>query len=110
MFHLLTVFPQNSAEQPIYYLLKKSGNVTIWHFATRLEQPNSYLGHPPGLVDNPKANKATEQIKPMDEAKQAQLLLQTCPMKWQDQYSLTQGNIPQDLHSLFEVLATIEKC
>ena len=90
--------------------LKKSGKVTIWHFATRLEQLNSYLGHLPGFVGSPKANKATKQIQPMDEAKLAQLLLQTCPMQWQEQYSLTQGNIPHDLQSLLEVLETIEKC
>ena len=56
--------------------LKKSGKVTIRHFATRLEKPNSYLGRlPAGLVGSPKANKATKQIEPMDEAELAQLLL-----------------------------------
>ena len=90
--------------------LKKSGKVTILHFSMRLEQINSYLGRLPGLVDSPKANKATNQTKPMDEAELAQLLLQTCPTKWQDQYSLIQGNIPQDLCSLLKVLETIEKC
>ena len=61
--------------------LKKYGKVTIWYFVTCLEQLNCYLGCPPGLVNSPKANKATKQIEPMDEAELAQLLLQTCPMK-----------------------------
>ena len=39
------------------------------------EHLNSYLGRLPGLVDSPKANKATKQIEPMDEAELAQLLL-----------------------------------
>ena len=100
MLHLLTVFPQDSAEQQRYYLmmhLKKSGKLTIFHFEAHSEEQNSYLGHLPGLVNSPKSNKATMQIEPMDEAKLAQLLLQTCPTKWQDQYSLTQGNFPHDL-------------
>jgi hypothetical protein len=33
-----------------------------------------------------------------------------CPSHWQDQYSFTQGNIPQYLRSLLVVLKTIENC
>ena len=84
--------------------LKKYGKVTICHFARHLEQLNSYLGCLPGLVHSLTANNAKKQIEPMDEAEQAELLLRTCPIKWQDQYSPTQGNTPQDLQSLLEIL------
>jgi hypothetical protein len=38
----------------------------------------------------------------------AQLILKMCPSQWQDQYALTQGNIPQDLRSLLVILEVIE--
>ena len=44
-----------------------------------LEQQNSYLGHHPGLVDSPKANKTTKQIKPKDEAELAELFFEDMP-------------------------------
>ena len=61
--------------------LKTSGKVTIGYFATHLEQLNSYLGCLPGLVGSPKANKMTEQIKPIDEAKLAQTSFEDMPNK-----------------------------
>ena len=56
--------------------LKKSGNVTIWHLVTHLEQLKRILGRLQGLANSPKANKVTTQIMPMDEAKLALILLQ----------------------------------
>ncbi len=59
MVHLLTVFPQNAAEQERYYLsnvLKKPQQVGIRHFIQRLEQLNAYIAqlpcwyHSPGYV------------------------------------------------------------
>ena len=84
--------------------------MTICNFATQVEQLNSYLGRVPGLINSPKAIKTTKEIMPFDEAELTQLLLRMCQAAWQDQYSLTQGNIPQDLGSLLEVLETIEAC
>jgi hypothetical protein len=46
MFHLLTVFPNNAAEQEIYYLsnmLKKPQGVGIRQFIQRVEQLNAYI-------------------------------------------------------------------
>ncbi len=43
-FHLLTVFPQDAAEQERYYVnvhLKKTMQVLICHFIARVEQLNS---------------------------------------------------------------------
>jgi hypothetical protein len=39
----------------------------------------------------------------------AQLILKMCPMEWQNQYSLSQGIIPQDMQSLMDTLEIIEK-
>jgi hypothetical protein len=51
----------------------------------------------------------TKKITPFDEADLAQLILKMCPMEWQNQYSLSQGIIPQDMRSLLDTLEIIEK-
>ncbi len=46
MFHLLSVFPNNAAEQERYYItnvLKKPQRVSIRQFVQRVEQLNSYV-------------------------------------------------------------------
>jgi hypothetical protein len=50
MFHLLTVFPNNAAEQERYYIttmLKKPKRVSIRQFVQRVEQLNSYISQLP---------------------------------------------------------------
>ncbi len=50
MFHLLTVFPNNAAEQEKYYfsnMLKKPQRVGICQFVQRVEQLNTYAPQPP---------------------------------------------------------------
>jgi hypothetical protein len=46
MFHLLTVFPNNAAEQEQYYItkvLKKPQHISIRQFVQHVEQLNSYI-------------------------------------------------------------------
>jgi hypothetical protein len=50
VFHLLTVFPNNAAEQERYYLsnvLKKPQRVGICQFVQRAEQLNAYIAQLP---------------------------------------------------------------
>ncbi len=50
MFHLLTVFPNNAAEQDRYYItdvLKKPQCVSICQFVQRVEHLNSYISQLP---------------------------------------------------------------
>ena len=111
-FHLLTVFSQDAAERQKYYInvhLRKPAQVTIRHFADRVEQLNSYLDHLPGLIDSPKAIASTKKIQAFDEAELSQLLLRMCHPKWQDQYNLTQGIIPQNLRNTIGILENIEQ-
>ena len=111
-FHLLQVFPNDAAERQKYYInnhLKKPAKVTIRHFADCVEQLNSYVGHLPGVVDSPKALPSTKRITAYDEAELAQALLRMCPMKWQDQFNLTQGIIPQSLQNTIKTLKNIEQ-
>ena len=62
-FHLLTIFPEDAAEQQQYYinlLLRKCNKVTIRNFISRIEQLNSYLGRLPGLIDSPNKIKTAK--------------------------------------------------
>ncbi len=46
MFHLLTVFPNNVADQERYYItnvLKKPQRISIHQFVQHIEQLNSYI-------------------------------------------------------------------
>jgi hypothetical protein len=111
-FHLLTVYPLDSEEQERYYInvhLKKPTRVLICHFVARILQLNSYLGTLPGVYDILKAIGKTKKIMPFDEVDLAQLILKMCPMECQNQYSLSQGIIPQDMQSLMDTLKIIEK-
>ena len=86
-FHLLTVFPQDAADQERYYVnvhLKKPARVLFCHFVGRVEQINSYLGRLPGVIDSPKVISKTKNIKPFDEANLSQLILKMFPMEWQN--------------------------
>ena len=70
-FHLLTVFPQDSAEQERYYVnvhLKKPARALICHFVGQVKQINSYLGWLPVVIDSPKTISKTKRIEPFDEA------------------------------------------
>ena len=75
----------------------------------RVEQINSYLGKMPGVYDSPKAIIKTNNIEPFNEVDLAQLILKMCPMEWQNQYSLSQGIITQDMQSLMDTLEIIKK-
>jgi hypothetical protein len=111
-FHLLTVFPLNAAENERYYLnvhLKNPARVLICHFVARILQINSYLGTLLGVYDSPMAIAKTKRITPFDEVDLTQLILKMCPMEWQNQYSLSQGIIPQDMGSLMDTLKIIKK-
>ena len=83
--------------------------MTILHFTDRVEQLNSYLGHLPEQIDSHKAISSTKKIKPFDKTELSQLLLRMCCIKWQDQFNLTQGFIPQNLHSTIKILENIEQ-
>jgi hypothetical protein len=114
MFHLLTVFSNNAAEQENYYLsnlLKKPQRVGIRQFLQRIEQLNAYVaqlhcwyyslsyvaGMTPANVQFSKADLASH-------------ILWMCPHQWQDQYNLQEmGMTPMDMHSLQASLKAIER-
>jgi hypothetical protein len=66
MFHLLTVFPNNAAEQEKYYLsnvLKKPQRVGIHQFVQRVEQLNAYIAQLPCWYYSPSCNAGMRLCK-----------------------------------------------
>ncbi len=63
MFHLLTAFPINAAEQEKYYIsnvLKKLQCINVHQFVPRVEQLNAYIAQMPCFYYSPSANASTK--------------------------------------------------
>jgi hypothetical protein len=113
MFHLLTVFPINAAEQEKYYLsniLKKPQWVGIRQFIQCVEQLNAYIVQLPCWYCSPSyVTSMTPANVPFTEAELASHVLRMCPHQWQDQYNLQEkGMTPMDMHTLQASLKAIE--
>jgi hypothetical protein len=114
MFHLLTAFPINVAEQEKYYIsnvLKKSQCVNVRQFVRRVEQLNTYIAQMPCFYYSPHANASTKlKNVPFMEAELGAHVLHMCPLPWQDQYNMNKkGMMPMDMHSLLMSLEAIER-
>jgi hypothetical protein len=113
MFHLLTVFPNNAAEQEKYYIsnmLKKPQWVGIRQFVQRVEQLNAYVAQLPCWYYSPSyVTGMTPANVPFTEADLASHVLWMWPHQWQDQYNLQEkGMTPMDMRSLQASLKAIE--
>ncbi len=113
MFHLLTVFPNNAAEQETYYLsnvLKKPQRDGIRQFVQRVEQLNAYVAQLPCWYHS--SSYVTGMILAnvsFTEADLASHVLRMCPHQWQDQYNLQEkGMTPMDMGTLLASLEAIE--
>ncbi len=63
MFHLLTAFPINAAEQEKYYImnvLKKPQRINVCQFVWHVEQLNAYIAQMPCFYYTPHANASTK--------------------------------------------------
>jgi hypothetical protein len=92
MFHLLTMFPINAAEQEKYYItnvLKKPQRINVRQFVRRLEQLNANIAQMPCFYNSPHANASIKpENVPFMDAKLGAYVLCMCPLMWQDQYNL----------------------
>ncbi len=114
MFHLLTVFPINAAEQEKYYIsnvLKKPQRVNVRQFVCRVEQLNAYITQMPCFYYSPNANASTKPKNvPLTEAELGAHVLYMCPIQWQDQYNMNKkGMTPIDMRLLLTSLEAIER-
>jgi hypothetical protein len=114
MFHLLTAFPINAAEQEKYYILnviKKPQCVNMCQFVRPVEQLNAYIAQMPCFFYSPNANaSAKSQNVPFNKAELGAHVLHMCPIQWQDQYNLNKkGMTPMDMRLLLISLEAIER-
>jgi hypothetical protein len=113
MFHLLTAFPINVAEQEKYYItnvLKKPQRIPVRQFVRRVEQLNAYIAQMPCFYYSPQANASTKpENVPFPEAELGAHILHMCPIQWQDQYNLNKkGMTPLNMCALLTSLEAIE--
>jgi hypothetical protein len=113
MFHLLTAFPINAAEQEEYYIsneLKKPQRINVRQFIWRVEQLNAYIAQMPCFYYSPHANASTKpENVPFTEAELGAHVLHMCPLPWQDQYNMNEkGMTPMDMPLLLTSLEAIE--
>jgi hypothetical protein len=85
MFHLLTAFPINAAEQEKYYILnvlKKPRRLNVHQFVRRVEQLNTYIAQMPCFYCRPNANVSTKPKNiPFTEAELGSHVLRVCPIQ-----------------------------
>jgi hypothetical protein len=113
LFHLLTAFPVNAAEQEKYYIsnvLKKPQHVNVCQFVCRVEQLNAYIAQMPCFYYSPNANASTKPENiPFMEAELGSHVLRMCPIQWQDQYNMNKkGMMPMDMRLLLTLLEAIK--
>jgi hypothetical protein len=113
MFHLLTAFPINAAEQEKYYIsnvLKKPQRIKVRQFVRRVEQLNAYMAQMPCFYYSPNANASTKPKNvPFMEAELGAHVLRMCSLPWQDQYNMNEkGMTLMDMCLLLTSLEAIE--
>ncbi len=85
MFHLLTAFPINTAEQEKYYILnvlKKPQCINVRQFVHWVEQLNAYIAQMPCFYYSPNANVSTKpENVPFTEAELGAHVLHMCPLQ-----------------------------
>ncbi len=112
MFHLLTAYPINAAEQEKYYftnLLKKPQHVYVRQFVRHVEQLNAYIAQMPCFYYSPNANASTKpESIPFTESELGSHVLCMCPIQWQDKYNMNKkGMVPMDMRLLLTLLEAI---
>jgi hypothetical protein len=113
MFHLLTVFPINAAEQEKYYVtnvLKNPQHINIHQFVRWVEQLNAYIAQMPCFYYSPHVDASTKPKNvPFTEAELGAHVLRMCPLQWQDQYNMNKkGMMLMDMHPLVTLLEAIK--
>jgi hypothetical protein len=111
MFHLLTVFPNNAAEQEKYYLSNVHKKPQRVGFVQCIEQLNAYIMQLPCRYYSPSYNAdMTLANVPLSKADLVSHVLRMCPHQWQDQHNLQEKCMtPMDMHSLQASLKAIER-
>ena len=113
MFHKLTVFSCDAAEQQKSYMmgsLKKPHNMSIKKHVSCFETINDYISLLPMLQDSSLAVASTKKGNvPFNDATLAGIVLATCHIDWRNLYELNHKTVPESTRSMLHDLETIEK-
>jgi hypothetical protein len=114
MFHHLTAFPINAAEQEKYYItnvLKKPQRINVCQFVCCVEQRSAYIAQMLCFYYSPNANASTKpKYVLFREAELGSNVLHMCHIQWQDQYNMNEKNMtPMDMRLLLTSLEAIER-
>ncbi len=114
MFHLLTAFLINAAEQEKYYIsnvLREPQRINICQFIRRVEKLNAYIAQMLCFYYSPNANASTKPENVLfTEAELGSHVLCMCPLQWQDQYNMNKKDMmPMDMRLLLTLLEAIER-
>jgi hypothetical protein len=115
MFHLLTAFPINAAEQEKYYItnvLKKPQRINVHQFIPHVEQLNAYFHQMPCYYYSPNANASTKPENfPFTKAELGRShVLCMCTIQWQDQYNMNKkGMTLMDMRLLLTLSEAIKR-
>jgi hypothetical protein len=109
IFHLLTVFPINAAEQEkdfVTNVLKKPQHFSLRQFICCVEQHNAYNAQMLCFYYSPNVNASTKpENVPFTEAELGSHVLRMRPIQWQHQYNMNKkGMTPMDMHLLLTSL------
>ncbi len=92
MFQLLTVFPNNMAEQERYYLtnvLRNPQHVSVCQFVQNMEQLNCFITQLPCWFYSPGVKPTMILVNvPFTVADLVSHVLRMCPLTWQDHFNL----------------------
>ncbi len=85
MFHILTAFPINAAEQEKYYILnvlKKPQHINVHQFVWCVEQLNAYIAQMPCFFYSPNVNASTKpENVPFTKVELGAHVLRMCPIQ-----------------------------
>ncbi len=116
MFHILTMFPNNMAEEEKCYLSnmhKKPQHVGEHQFVQNVEQLNAYVAQLPSWYHSPSFKPGmTPANVPFTKADLTSHFLRICQHVWQDQFNLhKRGMTPLDMRShLVSLEAIVRIC
>jgi hypothetical protein len=106
--HKLTVFPADAAEKQHYYMqqmIKKSQQVTVHQFMSRMGVLNHYLAYLPTVYNSLMAVAGTKKMNvPFDEADLAGIVLNAVPSLWVNQYNMMHSTLSKSPRALLNDL------
>ncbi len=110
--HKLIIFPVDAAEKQRYYMtqtVKKPQLATVCQYMACVGVLNDYLAHLPTVFNSPMAVEGTKKGNlPFNEADLSEIVLNSVPISWMNQYNMTHTTLPDGTRTLLQDLESIK--